>query len=63
MSIESTQFITKDEAVEKIMFYLSVKYGDRDFANFSIDQLDRMLHSLKYELDLDIFENYIITED
>ena len=62
MSIESTQFITRDEAIDKILYYLSQKHGT-DYTRFSNDELDELLHSLKYELDLDRYENYIIIED
>ena len=63
MSIESTEFITKDEAIDKILYYLSIKYQQDDFSKYSAKKLDYMLHSLKYELDVDILSNYIIVDE
>ena len=63
MSIESTQFITRERAIEKIKYYLSLRNSGDTLEEMTDDQLDNMLHSLKYELDEDKFENYIIVGD
>lgn len=61
MGIESTKIISREEAIDKINKYLLIKYGN-PLETMTNDELDKELHKLKYELNEDIFENYIIKD-
>lgn len=60
MGIESTRDISRSAAIDKIESYISLRLKLESLSN---EQLDELLHKLKYELDVDIFENYRIVED
>jgi hypothetical protein len=63
MGIESTRIISRTEAIDKIKGYLSIKLNiDNILEKSTNDELDKLLHKLKYELDVDIFDNYIIKD-